>query len=128
MEGIKEGMTCSKSFEVMEMQTAWAMGSGDLRVLATPALEAMMENVAMLAVGGSLPATHSTVGGFISVSHLAPTPVGGKVMVIARLSEVKGVKLSFEIEAKEGDICIGKAEHTRFIVERDKFMSKIRSN
>lgn len=125
MDILKTGLQHTSTLLVDEGHTALALGSGDLQVLATPAMCALMENAAMLAVAGCLDETDTTVGGFIESSHLVPTAVGAKVEATATLTEVSGRRLSFEIEARQGDVLIGKGTHVRFIVNREKFMSKL---
>ena len=102
------------------------MGSGDMPVLATPAMLALMENAAMLAVADELPEGSTTVGGQISSSHLAPSPVGAEVSAKATLEKIDGRKLFFNVIATEGDKVIGEGTHLRFIVDRERFLAKLR--
>ena len=81
--------------------TAEVIGSGELPVLATPALIAWMENAAMLSVSGFLPAGETTVGGKIDITHLRPSAIGTEVGVCAILTEVEDKKLTFQIVAKD---------------------------
>ncbi len=122
MTEITPGLTHTSTLEVTPGLTAEAMGSGDMPVLATPAMVALMENAAMMAVAPHLDRNAATVGGHIDASHLKATPVGATVSARAVLTAVEGRKLTFEIEAREGDTVIGKASHLRFIVDRQKFM------
>lgn len=119
---LEKGLTHTSSVTVTEGNTARAMGSGDLPVFATPALVALMENAAMLTVAPQLPADSTTVGGYMEASHLAPSPIGSAIEAEAVLTEVKGRKLTFAIEARQGDKLIGKATHIRFIVNREQFL------
>ena len=105
--------------------TAIAMGSGDMPVLATPAMMALMENAAMLAVAPHLPEGCTTVGGHISASHLKPTPVGETVTATATVIRVEGKKIEFKLKARCGDTLLGEGTHLRFIVDREKFMSRL---
>lgn len=122
---LETGLTHTSSLTVTEALTAKAMGSGDLPVLATPAMMALMENAAMTAVAPELPEGSTTVGGHIESSHLKPTPVGAEVKAEATLTKVDGRKLYFTIKAMQGDTVIGEGTHLRFIVDREKFMSKL---
>lgn len=122
---LETGLTHTSSLTVTEALTAKAMGSGDLPVLATPAMMALMENAAMLAVAPELPEGSTTVGGHIESSHLKPTPVGAEVKAEATLTKVDGRKLYFTVKAMQGDTVIGEGTHLRFIVDREKFMSKL---
>ncbi len=123
---MKIGLTHTSSIEVTIDRTAASMGSGDLNVLATPAMLALMENAAMLAVAEYLPEGSTTVGGHISSSHLAPTPVGALVTATATLTVVEGRKLTFKVEAhdEQGNL-LGEGSHLRFIVDKERFLSKL---
>lgn len=122
---IQEGLTHTSQLTVTEAVTATSMGSGDLPVLATPAMMALMENAAMLAVAPHLPEGSTTVGGHISASHIKPTPVGETVTATASVTKVDGKKIEFEVKANWGDILLGEGSHLRFIVDREKFMSRL---
>ena len=122
---IQEGLTHTSQLTVTEAVTAIEMGSGDLPVLATPSMMALMENAAMLAVAPHLPEGSTTVGGHISVSHIKPTPVGETVTATATVVKVDGKKIEFEVKAHCGDILLGEGSHLRFIVDREKFMSRL---
>lgn len=122
---LKAGLEHVSTVVVTASLTAEVMGSGDMPVFATPAMVALMENAAMKAVAPALEEGKTTVGGLIEASHLKPSPVGAEISAYAKLVEVDGKKLRFEIEAKEGDKTIGKATHLRFIVDREKFMSAL---
>ena len=117
--------TKHKSIKVVdETTTAASIGSGDMAVLATPAMIALMENAAMTAVAAELPKGYTTVGGHINVSHLKPSKVGESIVASATVTEVNGKKIEFKVEAYCGDTLIGEGSHTRFIVDREKFLSK----
>ena len=122
---LQEGLTHTSRLTVNEAVTAIAMGSGDMPVLATPAMMALMENAAMLAVADHLPEGSTTVGGHISASHLKPTKLGDTVTATATVTRVEGKKIEFRVEAHCGDTLLGEGTHLRFIVDRDKFMSRL---
>lgn len=114
----------SKSI-VTEQMTARAVGSGDLPVLATPMMIALMENAAMLAVATRLGQHETTVGGYMECSHLKPTAVGEEIEAIAHLRKIDGKALHFDIEAYSGDKKIGEGHHIRYVVDRTRFLSKL---
>lgn len=122
MKEITTGLTHTSTVTVTHDLTAEAMGSGDMPVFATPAMIALMENAAMLAVAPALGDELTTVGGRIDTSHLKASPQGAAISAHATLTAIEGKKLSFEIVAQEGDTIIGKATHLRFVVEREKFL------
>lgn len=117
--------TYTSELTVEERHLAINMGSGDLPVLATPALVALMENAAMLAVAPQLPEGSSTVGSYIQTSHLHPTPLGGTVRATATLVSHEGRKLTFTITAEDDKGIVGEARHERFIIDRQRFMAKL---
>ena len=119
------GLQYSSQLTVTDAVTAVAMGSGDMAVLATPALLALMENAAMLAVADHLPEGCTTVGGHISSSHLKPSKPGDTVTATATVTRVEGKRIEFKVEAHCGDILLGEGTHLRFIVDRNKFLSRL---
>jgi len=119
------GLTHTSNLVVADGNTAIALGSGDMPVLATPAMMALMENAAMLAVASELEDGETTVGGHIESSHLRPTSVGTEVAATATLEKIDGRKLYFKIVASQGETIIGEGTHLRFIVNREKFLSKL---
>ncbi len=111
---------------VVQHLTAKAIGSGDLPVLATPAMIALMENASMLAVAPYLGENETTVGGYMECSHLAPTGMGDEVEAEATLVKIEGKALHFDIAALAADKKIGEGHHIRYIVDRDRFLSKLK--
>ena len=122
---IQEGLTHTSQLTVTDAVTAIAMGSGDMPVLATPAMMALMENAAMLAVAQNLPEGCTTVGGHIASSHLKPSKLGDTVTATATVTHVEGKKIEFKVEARCGDVLLGEGSHLRFVVDRDKFLSRL---
>ncbi len=110
---------------VEEKHLACNVGSGDLPVFATPMMMALMENAAMLCVADELEDGSSTVGGQISSSHLKPTGLGKTVTATAELISAEGRKLKFKVSASDEGGLIGEGEHLRFIIDKEKFMSKV---
>jgi len=122
---LQEGLSHTSQLTVSEAVTAITMGSGDMPVLATPAMMALMENAAMLAVAGHLPEGCTTVGGHISSSHLKPSKLGDTVTATATVTRIDGKKIEFTIQAHCGDVLLGEGTHLRFIVDKEKFMSRL---
>ena len=118
-------MTYTSTLVVSEEHVAAVMGSGDLHVYATPAMVALMENAAMLAVAEHLPEGSTTVGAMINTSHVKPSPIGDTIKTTAVLTDIEGRKLTFSIKAEDSKGIIGEAMHVRYIVDREKFMSKL---
>ncbi len=123
---LETGLTYTATTEVTQEKSALAMGSGNLLVFATPALVALMENAAMMAVATSLPKGSTTVGGAINIQHTRPSGIGQKVSATASLTAVDGRKLSFELVAHDSSGVIGEGTHVRFIVDAERFMAKVK--
>lgn len=123
---VEIGLKHTTELTVTDAVTAIQVGSGDMPVLATPMMMAIMENAAMLAVRDELPEGCTTVGGHIESSHLKPSRVGDVVRAEAEVTKVDGKKIEFKVAAYAGDILLGEGTHLRFIVDRERFMSKLR--
>ena len=122
---VEVGLNHTSELTVTDAVTAVRMGSGDMPVLATPAMMALMENAAMLAVADELPEGSTTVGGHIASSHLRPSKIGEVVRAVAEVTKVDGRKIEFNVSAYSGDVLLGEGTHLRFVVDRERFMSKI---
>lgn len=122
---LEKGLKHQSVMVVNEGNTAEFIGSGDMAVLATPAMVALMENAAMMAVALHLGEGETTVGSMISTTHLKPSKVGRSISAIAELTEVEGRKLVFKISAYDGETLIGEGDHVRYVVNREKFLAKL---
>jgi len=129
MHDLKVGQQETKTFKVSDTDTAAAMGSGGLSVLATPRLIAWMEHLAFEMTQTHLDTNQSTVGSEINCRHLAPTLLGKTVKVVSKLIAQDGKRLVFEIKAWDAaDTLIGDAQHTRFIIDTERFIDNARKN
>lgn len=113
--------TCTKV--VASADTAVAMGSGDVPVLATPRVVAWMEAAAVAALHG-LPDHLTSVGIHVSVDHSAPTLDGVTVRALAEVRAVDGRTVEFDVRAFDGEKVIAGGTHTRVIVDRDRFLAR----
>ena len=109
---------------VTEQNTALSVGSGSLKVYATPAMLALIEKAACEAVSTLLNEGETTVGTLLNVKHLAATPIGMKVSATAELAERDGRKFVFNVTAYEECGIIGEGTHERFLVFSEKFTEK----
>ena len=119
------GLKYESTVVVSPSNTAVTLGSGDMDVFATPAMVALMENAAMLAVAAHLPEGSATVGTQMNTSHIKASPLGATITASAELTEVEGRKLTFAVKAWDEKGTIGEGIHTRFVVDRERFLSKL---
>lgn len=115
-----------KVFDVEEKDTAYAMGSGDLAVLATPALVAMLENTAKESILNLLDEDQTTVGIEMQLNHVAATAVGQQVVCKTTLVKQDKSVLFFEFDATVQNQVIAAGTHKRAIVVTEKFLGKLR--
>lgn len=119
------GMKGEATTVVVHENTAASVGAGGVEVFGTPMMIALMENAAWMAVENALDTGHVTVGTVVNVKHLAATPLGQKVRATAELTEVDRRRLVFKVEAYDEKQKIGEGQHERFIVDLERFLSKI---
>ena len=118
------GIQGEKKEQVTQENTAHTVKSGALKVYATPAMIALMEQAAYTSVAGELEEGQGTVGTLMNVSHISATPVGMEVTAKSELVKVDGRKLVFHVEAYDERGKIGEGEHERFIIDNEKFQNK----
>lgn len=120
-EALKPGLVGSTEIVVGTRDTAPHVGSGKIKVLATPVMVGLMEEASLNAVEGLLPAGYQTVGTRLDITHVAATPVGLHVTARAELVKVDGRRLTFRIWADDERDRIGEGSHERIIVEVARF-------
>jgi fluoroacetyl-CoA thioesterase len=125
LEGLELGMASESSLTVDEGRTAAHLGSGTLRVFATPSMVALIEDVCRRMVEPYLAAGESTVGVSLKVRHLAPTPMGQTVRCRAEVAAVEGVVITFRAEIWDPTEKIGEAEHKRAVIEVERFLRRV---
>jgi predicted thioesterase len=118
------GLTARVELTVADADTAQAVGSGDVPVLGTPRLLALAEAATVAATAGALPAGMTTVGVRVELDHRAPTPVGGTVVVEARLAKVEGRRLVFELSAHDGATTVAEGRVERVLLDRHRFVQR----
>jgi fluoroacetyl-CoA thioesterase len=106
--------------------TASKYGSGLVDVFATPAMVALMEKTCLESIAKELPEGFGSVGTAVNINHIKATPVGMKVWCESELVEVDGRRLLFKVRAWDEAGEIGNGQHTRFIINNEKFLAKLR--
>jgi predicted thioesterase len=123
---LKPGLEGCASLVVAEAHLAPIVGSGQIEVLASPIMAALMEAAAVDCVERLLPAGHASLGVHLNVTHVAPTPAGRRVTASAELLAIDGRKLTFRVQAHDGDEVIGRGTHSRVVVDAERFRAKLR--
>jgi len=125
---IQPGLKGQVELMVGEEHTAQHLGSGAVKVLATPQMVLLMEKASVAAVDYLLPADSCTVGAYLDVRHLEPTPVGLTVRAVAELIESDGPRLTFRLQVLEEPFgegqLVGDGIHQRVIVNRQRFVDR----
>jgi len=122
----KTGLAAAVTLDVTEADTAIAMRTGVVPVLATPRLVALCEEAAMAALDGSLEDGSSSVGVRVQIEHISPIPVGGRVVAEASLDKIEGRRLIFTVSARDDRGLVAAGKVTRVLVNVDHFMEKTR--
>ena len=122
---LKQGLVGRAALVVAEDHTAPRVGSGRVRVLATPVMINLIEAAALAAVENLLPAGHQSLGTVLNVRHIAATPVGMRVEATAEVLEIDGRTIRFRVEARDEKELIGDGTHERVVVNVAKFDQRI---
>ena len=121
------GLTGTAELIVGEQHTAPRVGSGRIRVLATPVMINLIEAAALAAVEQSLPEHHQSLGTHLDVTHVAATPVGMKVRATAEVIRVEGRTIYFKVRAEDERELIGEGTHERVVVNVDRFDQRVQA-
>ena len=124
---LRPGLTGHADLLVGEEHTAPRIGSGRVRVLATPVMINLMEAAALDAAENLIPAGHQSLGTRLDVRHIAATPVGMRVRATARLVSVEGRTLEFQVEARDEKDLIGDGSHQRLVVNVARFDQRVQA-
>ncbi len=119
------GLAASSERVVEEADTAVALGSGSLAVLATPRLLAWCEAATCAALEGVLGEGRTSVGTRVTLEHVAPSPVGAQVTVSASVVHVDGKLVRFTVAARQGAKLVGSGEVTRVVVDAERFLARV---
>lgn len=121
---IEKGIKGHLEQTVSDELCADRIGSGLVKVFATPMMIALIERTCNESVTPLLDPDQGTVGTRIDVSHCAATPVGMRVWCDSELTEVDRRRLVFSVRAYDQCGLIGEGTHERFIIDSDRFQQK----
>ena len=121
------GLRGEASLVVGDEHTAPRVGSGAVRVLATPVMINLFEAAALDAIESLLPPGHQSLGTVLNVRHIAATPVGMRVVAPAVVEKIDGRTVHFRLEARDERDLIGDGTHERVVVNVDKFDARVQA-
>lgn len=124
MGELDPGLSAHRSIEVGDEDTASAVGSGDVAVLATPRVLALAEGACVDALDGEIPDGKTSVGTYAEVEHERPSPVGATVEVEATLIGHHGRRLEFNVTFRQDGEIVATVNHRRVLVDRERFMER----
>jgi len=126
-QNLRIGLTAVRSYVIKSKHAAKHVGSGEVEALSTPAMIAFMEKTARQTVESKLSEGDITVGTKVDIRHLGPVPIGENLRVTAQLVGMDKMKLTFKVKAEWRNEVIGIGQHERFIVNKEKFLQKLKS-
>ncbi|MBV9952176.1 MAG: thioesterase [Acidimicrobiia bacterium] len=121
---LEPGLCARIVHEVAEEDSALSCGSGDVPVLATPRVVALVEQASVAALDGRLDDGTTSVGMRVQLDHLAPTPIGTAVTAEATLEKVEGRRLTFTVAVRDARSLVAAGKVTRVVVDRTAFLAK----
>ena len=122
---IEVGTTREAEQEVTRDLTAAQVGSGSLRVYATPAMVLFIERTCSRMLEEVLPEGQSSVGVHLGIRHLAPTPLGDSVRLEARVEQAEGNLITFAVSLRDSKEQVGEGEHRRAVIDVDRFLKRV---
>lgn len=122
---IQPGLRNEIDYKVEDEHTAAHLGSGTLRVLATPAMILFMERIARLLLDEHLPEGFTSVGVHVDIRHLAPSPAGSVVSVRCEVLKVKGWEVYLSAKARDKIESIGEGTHKRVVIDKSRFFKRV---
>ncbi|WP_086313106.1 hypothetical protein A5821_000694 [Enterococcus sp. 7F3_DIV0205] len=115
----------SKKFVVGSKDTAKEIGSGDLDVLATPAMLAMVENTTKEYLHKELASEETSVGTLINAKHLRPSKVGATITVKVKVESQETSKINFSFDVFDEVEIVATGIHQRAVILTDVFLDKL---
>jgi len=121
---LRPGLSGSATMVVTDVDTATALGTGDVPVVATPSIVALAEQATIATIGSELDEGTTSVGYRVQLDHLAPTGLGGELAAEAILESVESRRLTFRVSVSDGRGLVAAGRITRVVVERARFLEK----
>lgn len=123
---LQPGLTGRAAVTVAEEDTAVALRSGEVHVLATPRLIALCEEATCRALDGETSPEQTTIAMRVQFDHLAPSAIGSEVTAEAALEKIEGRRLVFNVAARDARGLVGAGKVTRLVVDTEQFLRRAR--
>lgn len=124
---IELGIKGRQETTVTAANIATNVGSGKVKVFATPMMISLIEKAAVLSIEPYLEPGQSSVGTHINVSHCSATPIGMTVWAETEVTEIGRRRVTFSVKVYDERGLIGEGTHERFIIDIEKFQAKAES-
>lgn len=124
---VEIGIRGRQETTVTSANVATNVGSGKVKVFATPMMISLVEKAACLSIEPFLEEGQSSVGTHIDISHCAATPMGMQVWAETEVIGIDRRRITFSVKAYDERGLIGEGTHERFIIDIEKFQSKAES-
>ena len=121
---LRPGLSAAVELVVTDDDTALALKTGDVPVLATPRVVTLAEEATVNAVEGELAEGTTSVGYRVQLDHLAPVAVGESVTAEAVLETIEGRRLTFRVSVKYRSGLVAAGRITRVAVEQERFLQR----
>lgn len=122
---LTQGLSKTARVEVDDSRTISFMGD-EGRVYATPELVRDIENTCRNLLLQCIDDGQDSVGTHVDLSHIAATPFGMWADITVTVSSVDGRSVRFDISAKDPVEQICRGSHSRFIVDVDKTLARVK--
>ncbi len=122
----RTGLSARIEMRVTEADTAEALRTGTVPVLATPRLIALCEEASCKAIEDELPENCTSVAKRVQFDHLVPVGVGGAVWAEATLDRIEGRRMVFTLSVSESAGLVAAGKLIRVVVDRKAFLSNVR--
>jgi len=119
------GRTYQSQTRVEEWMTAEKAGNKGVDVLSTPMLLQLIEEAAVACLGPILSADEVSLGAYVELTHLAPTPVGFIVRTEVEVIGVDGRRVNFAVAAFDEREKVAEGTHERYIIDRSRFLANL---
>ena len=123
---LEVGASIEQKRLVLESDCVQFLGGDVQPSLSTPSMIMAMELTSRDLARPHLEDGQDTVGVSVSIRHMAPTPAGAQVVYSAKVAEIDGRKIVFEVEATDAGETVGKGRHERFVVDVQRFANGVR--